>query len=81
MHKLTRNTSPQKFIATMGRKNQHFSLGIKKAYHTHLGGCETRELNHLMSVDKQLKQQLLTIDHKKKSISTKRLGCMHYTHI
>jgi hypothetical protein len=65
MHKLTRNTSPQKFIATMGRNNQYFSLGIKKAYHTHLGGCEIRELNPLMSVDKQLKQQLLTIDHEK----------------
>ncbi len=65
MHKLTRNTSLQKFIATMGRKNQYFSLGIKKAYHTHQGGCETRELNHLMLVDKQLKQQLLTIDHEK----------------
>jgi hypothetical protein len=63
MHKLTRNTSPQKFIAAMGRNNQYFSLGIKKAYHTHLGGFETRELNHLMSVDKQLKQQSLTIDH------------------
>jgi hypothetical protein len=58
MHKLTRNTSPQKFIATMGRNNQYFSLGIKKAYHTHLGACETRELNHLMSIHKQLKQQL-----------------------
>jgi hypothetical protein len=65
MHKLTRNTNPQKFTATMGKNNRYFSLGIKKAYHTHLGGCETRELNHLMSVDKQLKQQLLTIDHKK----------------
>jgi len=52
MHKLTRNTSPQKFIATMGRNNQYFNLGIKKAYHTHLGACETRELNHLMLVDK-----------------------------
>jgi hypothetical protein len=65
MHKLTRNTSPQKFIATIGENNQDFSLGIKKAYHTHLGGYETKELNHLMSVDKQLKQQLLTIDHEK----------------
>jgi len=43
MHKLIRNTRPQKFIATMGRNNQYFSLGIKKAYHTHLGACETRE--------------------------------------
>jgi len=41
----------------MGRNNQYFSLGIKKAYHTHLGGYETRELNLLVSVDKQLKQQ------------------------
>jgi len=49
----------------MGKNNQYFSLGIKKTYHTHLGGSETRDLNHLMSVDKQLKQQLLTIDHKK----------------
>jgi hypothetical protein len=65
MHKLTRNTSPHKFIATMGRNNQYFNLGIKKAYNTHLGGCETRELNQLLSIDKQLKQQLLTIDHEK----------------
>jgi len=65
MHKLTTNISPQKTVATMGRNNQYFNLGIKKAYHTHLGGCETRDLNHLMSVDKQLKQQLLTIDHEK----------------
>jgi hypothetical protein len=65
MHKLTRNTSPQKCIATRGRNNQYFSLGIKKAYHTHLGACETRQLNQLMSVDKQPKQQLLTIDHEK----------------
>jgi hypothetical protein len=43
MHKVTRNTNPQKFTATMGKNNQYFSLGIKKAYHTHLGGCETRE--------------------------------------
>jgi hypothetical protein len=42
----------------MGRNNQYFSLGIKKGYHTHLGGCETRELNHLVAVAKQLKQQL-----------------------
>jgi hypothetical protein len=61
MHKLTRNTNPQKFIATNGRNNHYFSLGIKKAYHTPLGGYETKELNHLMSIDKQLKQQLLTI--------------------
>jgi len=40
MHKLTRNTSPQKFIATMGRNNQYFNLGIKKAYHTHLVGVK-----------------------------------------
>jgi hypothetical protein len=52
MHKLARNTSPQKFIATMARNNQYFSFGIKKAYHTHVGGCETRELIHLMSVNK-----------------------------
>jgi hypothetical protein len=65
MHKLTNNTSLQKFIATMGKNNQDFSLGVKKAYHTHLAGYETKELNHLMSVDKQLKQQLLTIDHEK----------------
>jgi len=65
MHKLTRNISPQKYIATMGKNNQDFSLGIKKPYLTHLGGYETKELNHLMSVDKQLKQQLLPIDHKK----------------
>jgi hypothetical protein len=65
MHKPTRNSSPQKLIATMGKNNQDFSLGIKKAYHTHLGGYETKELNHLMSIDKQLKQQLFTIDHEK----------------
>jgi len=52
MHKLTMKTSPQKFIATMGRNNQYFNLGIKKAYHIHLGVCETRELNHLMLVEK-----------------------------
>ncbi len=52
MHKLTRNISPQKIIATKGRNNQYFNLGIKKAYHTHLGGCETRELNHPMSLEK-----------------------------
>jgi hypothetical protein len=36
----------------MGRNNQYFNLGIKKAYHTHLRASETRELNHVMSVDK-----------------------------
>ncbi len=42
MHKLTRNTSPQKLIATMGKNNQDFSFPIKKAYHTHLGGYENK---------------------------------------
>jgi hypothetical protein len=48
----------------MGRSNQYFNLIIKKVYHRHLDS-ETRELNHPMSVEKKLKQQLLTIEHKK----------------
>jgi hypothetical protein len=42
MHKLTRNTSRQKLISSMGKNNQDFSLRIKKAYHIHLGGYENK---------------------------------------
>jgi len=52
MHKLTTNTGHKNLLLQWGEVTNIFNLGFKKVYHTHLGGCETRELNHPMLVDK-----------------------------